>query len=277
MFMPESVDLHEVGPGDPYGWLMSEPMVWSGTFRRTPHRLEVPASTTQPFSTDLASVPRSLTWLFPRYGKYTKAAVLHDYLCQNFSDTPPTATDPPSVLPLADRSDADEMFLLFMKELGVPRLRRWLMWGAVSWATIITALLPGRRSNPFRWIARIFGVLALGTLAVVMIVEHDDLAAIVTSSVAVSAVLLIGGIVAIGRADRVLPYVLVYILTLLFAPLIGIGVVLGLVLYGYLFVEDVFAGLPATRKFVRDLFSPEAKLAKLATPQFARIAAIIES
>ena len=276
MFMPESVDLHEAGPGDPYGWLMSAPLTWTGTFRGAPHQLEVPASPAQPFSTDLASVPRSLTWLFPRYGKYTKAAVLHDYLCQNFGASPPTATDPPSILPLVDRSDADEMFLLFMKELGVPRLRRWLMWGAVSWATIITALLPGRRSNPFRWIARIFGVLALGTLAVVIIVQHD-LATIVTSSVAVSAVLLIGGIVAIGRADRVLPYALAYLLTLVFAPLIGIGVVLGIVLYLYLLVEDAFAGLPATRKFVRDLFSPEAKLAKLATPQFARIAAIIES
>jgi len=32
------------------------------------------------FVTDLASVPRALWWLYPPHGKYTRAAVLHDYL-----------------------------------------------------------------------------------------------------------------------------------------------------------------------------------------------------
>ena len=104
----------------------------------------MPRPPQHPFSTDLASVPRSLTWLFPRYGKYTKAAVVHDYLCQNFRSAPSVAS-PASLLPLVDRSDADEVFFLLMTELGVPVLRRGLMWGAVSWATLITALMPGRR------------------------------------------------------------------------------------------------------------------------------------
>src|SRR5688500_15722299 len=30
--------------------------------------------------TDFASVPRIFVWFLPRYGKYTKAAILHDYL-----------------------------------------------------------------------------------------------------------------------------------------------------------------------------------------------------
>ncbi|HEY5076000.1 MAG TPA: hypothetical protein VIJ48_00720, partial [Acidimicrobiia bacterium] len=80
-----------------------------------------------------------------------------------------------------------------------------------------------------------------------------------------------------GRRDRVFPYTLAYLLTLVFSPLLAIGLVLGMVLYLYFFVEDVFAGLPATRTFLRDLFSNDAKLEKLATPQFARLAAVIES
>jgi Protein of unknown function (DUF1353) len=33
------------------------------------------------FTTDFASVPRVFVWFLPRYGRYTKAAILHDYLC----------------------------------------------------------------------------------------------------------------------------------------------------------------------------------------------------
>src|SRR5262245_24311264 len=32
--------------------------------------------------TDFASVPRVFIWFIPRYGRYTKAAVLHDHLCR---------------------------------------------------------------------------------------------------------------------------------------------------------------------------------------------------
>ncbi|HEY5171135.1 MAG TPA: DUF1353 domain-containing protein, partial [Acidimicrobiia bacterium] len=102
MFVPQSIGLREAGPGDPYGWLLTETLTWSGTFRATVRQLEVPASPEHPFSTDLASVPRSLTWLFPRYGKYTKAAVLHDYLCQNFRSAPTASAVAPSLLPLTD-------------------------------------------------------------------------------------------------------------------------------------------------------------------------------
>jgi hypothetical protein len=277
VFVPRSIGLHEAGPDDPYGWLLTEKLTWSGTFRGLVRQLEVPASAEHPFSTDLASVPRSLTWLFPRYGKYTKAAVLHDYLCQNFRDVQTASAVTPSLLPLTDRSDADEVFLVVMKELGVPRLRRWLMWGAVSWATLITSLVPGRRSNPLlRRVGR--GIVALGLLALFAVVAvHRDLATLAATSAVGPAVVMAGGTIALGRRDRMFPYVLVYLLTLMFSPLLAIGLVLGVALYLYFFVEDVFAGLPATRAFLRDLFSSEAKLEKLATPQFARLAAVIES
>jgi hypothetical protein len=277
VFAPRSIALREAGPGDPYGWLVTERLTWSGTFRGVARQLEVTASPELPFSTDLASVPRSLTWLFPRYGKYTKAAVLHDFLCQNFRSAPSTSSAAPSLLPLTDRSDADEVFLLVMAELGVPRLRRRLMWGAVSWATLMTSLVPGRRSNPvLRWVGRVFVALALVVLGIVLVLRRD-LATLTATSLVAPAVVMAGGTIALGRGDRVLPYALAYLLTLMFSPLIAIGLVLGAVLYFYFFVEDVFAGFPATRAFLRDLFSREAKLEKLATPQFARLAAVIES
>src|SRR5215470_2753011 len=73
----------------------------------------------QGFLTDFASVPRIFTWLLPRYGRYTRPAILHDYLC----DLARTGA--------IDRADADGIFRRAMRELGVPFLKRWLMWTAV--------------------------------------------------------------------------------------------------------------------------------------------------
>ncbi|OMQ14558.1 hypothetical protein A7K94_0215800, partial [Modestobacter sp. VKM Ac-2676] len=53
-------------------WEVVEPLVYRG--RRDV--FVVPAG----FGTDFASVPRVAVWLFPRFGRYTLAAVLHDWL-----------------------------------------------------------------------------------------------------------------------------------------------------------------------------------------------------
>jgi hypothetical protein len=71
------------------------------------------------FSTDLASVPRPVVWLLPRYGRYTKAAILHDYLCHE------------ARAGLFNRYDADGIFRRAMRELSVSFVRRWMMWAAV--------------------------------------------------------------------------------------------------------------------------------------------------
>jgi hypothetical protein len=70
--------------------------------------------------TDFASVPRVFVWFIPRYGRYTKAAILHDYLCG-------------IAVPAGriSRIEADGIFRQAMRELGVPFLRRWIMWAAV--------------------------------------------------------------------------------------------------------------------------------------------------
>jgi hypothetical protein len=74
--------------------------------------------------TDFASVPRIFVWFLPRYGRYTKAAILHDYLWR---------TEVPKGM---SRLDADGLFRQAMRELGVPFLRRWMMWAAVRWAAL---------------------------------------------------------------------------------------------------------------------------------------------
>ena len=74
------------------------------------------------FVTDGASVPRGLWNLFPPFGKYNKAALLHDWLYQFGTMT---------------RAQADRAFLEAMKELGVGFVTRWAMYLGVragGWA-----------------------------------------------------------------------------------------------------------------------------------------------
>jgi hypothetical protein len=67
------------------------------------------------FVTDFASVPRALWSIFPPHGKYSPAAVLHDYLYR-FSKL--------------SRKRCDDIFLECMTALGVPYFKRYAMyWG----------------------------------------------------------------------------------------------------------------------------------------------------
>ena len=81
--------------------------------------------------TDFASVPRAFIWFIPSYGKYTKAAILHDHLCDL------------SKQGQFNRRDADGIFRQAMRVLGVAFLRRWIMWAAVRWGAVATP--EGRR------------------------------------------------------------------------------------------------------------------------------------
>src|SRR4051794_37527001 len=138
-FAPTTIELAEDGPTT---WRMDAALTWTGPLRDRIAEVRVPA----PFVTDLASVPRVFTWLFPRYGRYTKAAVVHDFLCQQFSRQRSDRAG--GEVLVVDRSDADEVFLALMRELQVPKLRRRLMWAAVSWATLLSTAAIGRRRVP---------------------------------------------------------------------------------------------------------------------------------
>ena len=70
------------------------------------------------FETDFASVPRLFWTLIPRHGRYTKAAVIHDFLY---------LTQPGGIT----RKDADGVFRRIMREEGVSFAKRWTMYSAV--------------------------------------------------------------------------------------------------------------------------------------------------
>lgn len=94
--------------------------------------------------TDLASVPRFLTWLVPRYGRHTLAALLHDNLQGH---------------PTISSEKADEIFRDSMGRTGVPLARRWLMWSTVALRTQFQQSWP-RAIGVGVW-AALFGVTAL--------------------------------------------------------------------------------------------------------------------
>ena len=74
-------------------------------------------------TTDLTSVPGPMRWFVSPYGLHTPAALLHDRLVG--------AEAPPGF----HRRDADRYFRQMLDSLGVPLLRRWLMWSAVAYGT----------------------------------------------------------------------------------------------------------------------------------------------
>ncbi len=74
--------------------------------------IEVPEG----FETDFAAGPRFFWRIVPPWGRYSPAAVVHDYLYH--SDK-------------ASRKEADGIFLELMAKLGVPLWKRYMMYGAV--------------------------------------------------------------------------------------------------------------------------------------------------
>ena len=97
--------------GDGRRWRLKEPFEYYRTGRE--HiRYIVPAG----FVTDFASVPRLFWPILPPYGKYGKAAVLHDYLYRTGA---------------VERKEADLIFKEAMEVLGVKRWKSSILFWAV--------------------------------------------------------------------------------------------------------------------------------------------------
>jgi len=94
-------------------WKLTEPFEYVvGSLENPEDIIKIPAG----FITDFASTPRFLWSIFPPFGKYGKAAVLHDYLygTQKYS-----------------RKKCDKTFLEAMGVLKVPKWKRYMMYYAV--------------------------------------------------------------------------------------------------------------------------------------------------
>ena len=117
-----------VRPVDDRRWVLLEDLEYRGAV----DAWCVPAG----FQTDFATVPPGLTWLVPTTGRYTPAAVVHDYLLVE-------------ALPagLISARDADGVFRRILRELEVPIVRRWIMWIGVRWGA---AAKPARRPGWWR-------------------------------------------------------------------------------------------------------------------------------
>lgn len=101
-------------------WRVVEPLVYQGSSEE----FVIPAG----FRTDFASVPRAFVWLIPRYGAYTRAAILHDFLRSSHA---------------VSIADADGIFRRCLRELGVTVPRRWMMWAAVRLASGLSGASAG--------------------------------------------------------------------------------------------------------------------------------------
>jgi hypothetical protein len=155
-------------------WEVLEPIVYHG--RRD--TFVVPAG----FLTDFASVPRVVVWLIPRFGRYTPAAVLHDWLVTTGLTTG-----------VVSSRDADGLFRRVLRELGVPPVRRWLMWVGVRWGALVSPL---RRPG---WWPDAPRVLALSVLAAPLVVPP---AAVIAGALAVYAVVETAVTAVVPGADR---------------------------------------------------------------------------
>lgn len=103
-------------------WKVVAPLTYMFSVDGIEQAITVPVG----YVTDFASVPRLFWVLFPPDGKYTKAAVIHDYLCDNpkkFTHT---------------RKQTDYIFLTAMLESGVSRLKSFILFSAVRFYAIVT-------------------------------------------------------------------------------------------------------------------------------------------
>lgn len=143
--MPFESDHVTVRRRDDTTWTVVEPLVYRGRSQT----FVVPRG----FGTDFATVPRPVVWLIPRFGRYTLPAILHDWL----------VTEGLRQRIVSSR-DADGIFRRSMRELGVPVVRRWLMWTGVRWGALAN---PGRRRG---WVLSAPAVLAVSVLAAPVVV-----------------------------------------------------------------------------------------------------------
>lgn len=89
------------------------PFTYYVGYEGSPYEIIVPDG----FITDFASIPRIFWSILPPNGRYTKAAVIHDYLYQNA---------------IHSKEYADKVFHEAMLVLGVNRRTAWIMYQAVK-------------------------------------------------------------------------------------------------------------------------------------------------
>lgn len=93
-------------------WFLREAFGYDVGVEGSEDTINVPAG----FMTDFASVPRLLWWIFPRWGRYGNAAVIHDYCYWDQQRS---------------RKEADAIFFEAMGVLSVGTISRYLLYWTV--------------------------------------------------------------------------------------------------------------------------------------------------
>ncbi|HYH34982.1 MAG TPA: DUF1353 domain-containing protein [Nocardioides sp.] len=133
-------------------------------------RLLVPAAAG--FRTDLTSVPWLFAWLVPRTGAHLPAALLHDGLVGGADGGASYVSEHGHEV---TRDEADRVFRDAMADTGTGVVRRWLVWTAVTIATIFVGSSRWTATERTRHRAAaaltIGVVVVLGTLATLDLVD----------------------------------------------------------------------------------------------------------
>ncbi|MFF2791150.1 DUF1353 domain-containing protein [Streptomyces sp. NPDC058049] len=112
---------------------------------------------TRTWKTDLTSVPTLFTWLVPKTGEHLPATLLHDGLIHPPGNKEYTSTKNRTV----SRAEADRVLRDAMADAGTKLIRRWLIWSAVTMAT----MLDRKASAKWKWKYRPPVVVTLGGVA----------------------------------------------------------------------------------------------------------------
>lgn len=112
--------LTQLGGGDWRRWRLEQALRYEVAALGSGRVIEVPVG----FVTDGASVPRWLWAVLPAWGRYSRAASIHDYLLDCLKRGAPHAEAP-------DRRAADAIFHAAMLDSSVNRQVAFVMWLAV--------------------------------------------------------------------------------------------------------------------------------------------------
>lgn len=84
------------------------------------------------FETDGASIPRVLHGILPAWGRWSRAAIIHDYLCRAIDAGAPVGVRGWGIV--GRRKQADQIFHEALIVSGVSRPLAWIFWAAVRLA-----------------------------------------------------------------------------------------------------------------------------------------------
>jgi uncharacterized protein DUF1353 len=102
------------------------------------------------YVTDYASIPRALSWIYPKDGPYRKAAIVHDYLITNGLAKKEFEVESNRV---------DEIFREAMQDTGgIPKIRQHIMWAGVRLGAIGNKI---RRKGSLKTLPKVLAIIIL--------------------------------------------------------------------------------------------------------------------